>query len=120
MKLAITSDGSDLTSRVAARFGRARYFITYDVDSGEVEAIDNAQNLYAPQGAGIQAARNVADAGVQALITGNVGPRAFTALQAASVAVYLEAAGTVGEAIERYKAGELEPTEGSNVEGHWV
>ena len=84
MKLAVTSDGSDATSRMASRFGRARYFIIYDVDSGEMEAVDNAQNLDAPQGAGIQAARNVADAGVQAVITGNVGPRAFAALQAAN------------------------------------
>lgn len=120
MKLAVTSDGGDLTGRVAARFGRARYFIIYDVDSGEVEAVDNAQNLEAPQGAGIQAARNIADAGVQAVITGNVGPRAFAALQAAGVPVYLEAAGTVGEAIERYKAGELKPIDGASAEGHWV
>ena len=120
MKVAITSDGNDATSRVAARFGRARYLIVYDVDTGQMEAVDNAQNLEAAQGAGIQAARNVAEAGVQAVITGNVGPKAFAALQAANVSVYLKAAGTVGEAIERYKAGELEPTEGSNVEGHWV
>lgn len=81
MKLAVTSDGSDLTSRVAARFGRARYFIIYDLDSGEVKvkAIDNAQNLDAPQGAGIQAVRNIVDAGVQAVITGNVPRRAFAA-----------------------------------------
>ena len=120
MKLAITSDGGDLTGQVAARFGRARYFIIYDLDSSEVEAIDNTQNLAAPQGAGIQAARNVADAGVQAVITGSVGPRAFAALQAAGVPVYLEASGTVGEAIERYKAGKLQPAGGANVDGHWV
>ena len=120
MKLAITSDASDLASPVAPRFGRAKCFIVYDLDSGEVEAMDNSQNLEAVQGVGIQAARNIVDAGVRAVITGNVGPKAFAALQAANVSVYLEAAATVGEAIERYKAGELKPTDGANVEGHWT
>lgn len=120
MKLAITSDGSDLSSRVAARFGRARYFIIYDVDSGEMEAVDNVQNLEALQGAGIQAAQNIVELGVDAAITGNVGPRAFATLQAGAVKIYIGATGSVSDATEQFKAGKLECVTKANVEEHWV
>ena len=53
MKIAITAQGPELSAQVDPRFGRAKYFIIYDVDSDEFEAVDNEQNLNAPQGAGI-------------------------------------------------------------------
>ena len=54
------------------------------------------------------------------VITGNVGPKAFAALQAANVKVYPGVTGTVKEAVEKFKAGELQPADGANVEGHWM
>ena len=120
MKLAITSEGEDLSSAVDPRFGRAKYFIVLDTETGDYAAHNNAQNLNAVQGAGIQAGRNVADLGVEAVLTGNVGPKAFSVLQAAGVKVYIGAAGTVAEAVEKFKAGELKPVSEANVEGHWI
>jgi predicted Fe-Mo cluster-binding NifX family protein len=57
---------------------------------------------------------------VGALITGHVGPKAFSALQAGHVAIYTGASGTVAEAIEQYKAGKLRAAQSADVEGHWV
>jgi predicted Fe-Mo cluster-binding NifX family protein len=119
MKVAVTSEGPDLDSRVDPRFGRCRYFIVVDTDSNESTAHDNAQNVGAVQGAGIQAGRTVVELGVSAVVTGNVGPKAFATLQAGNVEVYLGASGTVGQAIEQLKAGQLQATGKANVEGHW-
>jgi predicted Fe-Mo cluster-binding NifX family protein len=57
--------------------------------------------------------------GAQAVVTGNVGPKAFRILNAAGIKVYLSAEGTVAEAIRKFKAGELKETTVANVEGHW-
>jgi len=55
MEIAITATGKDISSNVDPRFGRAKYFIVVDTDTNESAAHDNAQNLNAAQGAGIQA-----------------------------------------------------------------
>ncbi|HUS46721.1 MAG TPA: NifB/NifX family molybdenum-iron cluster-binding protein [Phycisphaerae bacterium] len=120
MKVVVTSQGTDLNSQVDPRFGRAKYFLVVDTDTGESEAHDNSQNLNALQGAGVQAGKNVTDLGAQAVITGHVGPRAFAALQAGGVRIYVGASGTVQQAIEALKAGALQETSKANVEGHWA
>ena len=120
MKVAVTSQGPDLESQVDARFGRAKYFIVVDTDTGQSRAEDNTQNLNAVHGAGIQAARKVVEQGVEAVVTGNVGPKAFSALQAANVEVHVGASGSVGNAVEQFKAGQLRCLEKPTVEGHWT
>ena len=120
MKIAITSQGPDPDSRVDQRFGRAKYFMVADTETGEFEPHDNSQNLNAAQGAGIQAARNVASLGVEAVVTGNVGPKAYASLQAGNVKVYIGAAGSVSDALEQFNAGRLQCANEANVEGHWA
>jgi len=120
MKAVVTSQGRELNSPVDSRFGRAKYFVVVDTETGDFSATDNSQNLNALQGAGIQAGKNVVDLGAQAVITGHVGPKAFATLQAGSVAIYTGASGTVAEAIEQFKAGKLDHSNGADVEGHWV
>jgi len=120
MKVAVTSQGRELTSPVDPRFGRARYFILVDTETGQATAADNSQNLNAAQGAGVQAGRNVVELGAAAVITGHVGPKAFATLQAGGVRVYTGASGSVAEAIEQLKAGRLQQSTGADVEGHWA
>jgi predicted Fe-Mo cluster-binding NifX family protein len=119
MKIAITTTGEDLDSAVDLRFGRARGFIIYDDMSDDYHYIDNKQNLSAMQGAGVQSAKKVIDLGVGAVITGNVGPKAFTTLQAGDVEIYIGAEGSVKNVIDDYKNGKLQKASGANVESHW-
>ena len=119
MKIAITTSGDSLEAAVDPRFGRAKAFIIYDTDSGEWSVLDNAQNVNAAQGAGVQSGMTVVNAGVGAVITGNCGPRGYATLAAADIKVCTGATGTVREAIERFKAGELKPADGSNVGAHF-
>jgi len=120
MKIAVSSTGKDMDSRVDQRFGRAAFFIIVDTESEGFIARDNTQNLNAMQGAGIQSAKNVVDLGVQAVLTGNMGPKAFSTLQAAGVDVYTGVSGTINDAIETFKTGTLGKTGKPNVEGHWM
>jgi len=119
MKVAVTAQGPNLDSLVDPRFGRARYFLLFDTDTGQSTAHDNVQNLNAPQGAGIQAAQTVVQLGAEAVLTGNVGPKAFATLQAGRVVIYPKATGTVRQALEALRSGRLQPAAKANVEGHW-
>ncbi len=92
MKLAISSSENNLDSQVDLRFGRAKGFIIYETDNDAFEFVDNVQNLEAAQGAGIQAAQNVVNKNVEAVITGHCGPKAFRVLSTSGVKIY-----TVGE-----------------------
>ena len=107
MKIAITAEGKELSSEIDLRFGRAKVLLVVDTDTGDFQAHDNTVNLNAAHGAGIQAGQDIANLGVEAVITGNVGPNAFKTLNAANVKVFLAEKQTVQQAIDSYKAGEL-------------
>ncbi|MFW5860576.1 MAG: NifB/NifX family molybdenum-iron cluster-binding protein [Planctomycetota bacterium] len=119
MRIAVTTTGTAPSASVDRRFGRAQRFLIVDTGSDTVEVVDNTQNLQAAQGAGIQAAQNVADADVDVLLTGHVGPKAFATLQAAGITVVTGAAGTVEEAVAAFLAGEIRPAAQADVNGHW-
>ncbi|MBD3241022.1 MAG: dinitrogenase iron-molybdenum cofactor biosynthesis protein [Chitinivibrionales bacterium] len=119
MRIAVTAQGSTLDSAVDPRFGRCKHFVIFDSDTGSHESVDNTQNLQAAQGAGIQSAGTIADARCDVVLTGHCGPKAFTALEAAGIAVYAGVAGTVREAVESFKSGTLEQLKTADVQGHW-
>lgn len=120
MKVIVTASGRTADSPVDPRFGRAPHFIVVDTASGVVEAVDNADGVSAGQGAGVQAAQRVAGVGAECLITGHCGPKAFRALDAAGIAVYTGATGSVAHALEMLAAGQLKRAGGPDVGGHWM
>jgi predicted Fe-Mo cluster-binding NifX family protein len=73
------------------------------------EYFDNGQSQVMAQGAGIQAAQNIARAGASWVLTGYVGPKAFQALAAVGIKVAQNLEGlTVREALERFQSGRVE------------
>ena len=120
MRIAVTSQGCTVDDEVDPRFGRARTFLIVDSETNAMEVVDNEQNLQAAQGAGIQAARLVAERGAEVVITGHCGPRAYQTLSAAGIKVVVGAEGKVQEAVDGFVTGELKPSGAADVEGHWV
>ena len=110
MRIAITSQGPDLTCQVDPRFGRAPYLVLINTETEEFAALDNSRNLNASQGAGIQTVKDLVNEGVDAVVTGHVGPKAQEALEAAQVHVFLGASGTVEEALGELKFNQLRPS----------
>lgn len=119
MKIAVTATGRELSSLVDPRFGRAKFFAVVNLERDDLVVHDNAQNLQAAQGAGIQAAETVVQLGAGSVLTGNVGPKAFRALRAAGIRIYRVGEMSVAEAVAKFKAGELTESTEANVEGHW-
>ena len=119
MKIAVSAEQQGTQSPIDPRFGRANVFMVFDDENESWEFIDNNQNLNSAQGAGIQSAANVVNAGCEVLISGHCGPKAFAALSRAGVLVYTVKSGTVLDAINSYKSGHLTKIESADVEGHW-
>jgi len=119
MKVAITSQGKALDAPVDPRFGRAAYILIVDMDDDTFEVLDNSENVNAFKGAGIQAAASVADKCVDVLLTGYCGPKAFQTLEAAGIKVANDASGTVQEALEDFKKGNLVVADSANADAHW-
>lgn len=119
MKIAITSADGTLEGKVDERFGRARKIILYDVETKEHSVVDNAMNLNAAQGAGIQAAQNVVRSGATAIISGHFGPKAFQVIQMAGLDVYSATNISVKEAIQGFETGKLTKLAGADVQSHW-
>ena len=120
MKIAITASGTSLGAAFNSRFGRAENFVIYDTETKEVSKLSNHQNLNAEQGAGIQAAQNVVEAGVEAVVSGHFGPKSFRALEAAGIQMFTCEAKTVDDALMSFRRERLVSSEAPDVEGHWV
>lgn len=117
MKIAVTSKSNNMESEIDPRFGRCSYFLIIDIDAMSFEFISN-ESAMASGGAGIQAAQNVAKTGAEVVVTGNMGPNAFQTLSAAGIKVITRVNGTVKDAIEKYKKGELKEAATPNVGSH--
>ncbi len=117
-KVAVSATGESLEAAVDPRFGRTEYFVLYDLENDSWEAIKNPA-AYEARGAGIAAATFLVEKGVEAVITGNCGPKAFAVLAAAGVKVYPFSGGSVSEAIEQFKQGKLSAVESPNVDSHF-
>ncbi len=120
MKIAVTSNGSDLSAQVDPRFGRCDHFIIIDPDTMTFDVLDNKQSLDLPQGAGIQAGKTIANAKADVLITGNCGPKAFLVLERAGIQVVTGANGTITEVVQKFQNGDFQSAKGANVDGHWM
>ena len=117
MRVVITANGIDLTAPASPVFGRCPAYVFVDTETMDFEGTDNPA-IGAGSGAGIQAAQFVIQRGAQAVVSGNIGPNAFSVFQGSGVPVYLFGGGTVREAVEAYKAGRLQPVGGANVPAH--
>jgi predicted Fe-Mo cluster-binding NifX family protein len=107
MKIAIPSNDKEMVSE---NFGRAGFFVIFDLENHTTEIINNEVNLNAEQGAGIQSASLLVKNGINAVLAPHVGPKAFEVLKSAKLTIFATTGKNmaVKDALEQYKAGILE------------
>jgi predicted Fe-Mo cluster-binding NifX family protein len=118
MKICVSASAGSLDANVDSRFGRCPYFVVVDSETLEFTVVSN-DSTNAAHGAGIQAAQTVANMGVKVVITGNVGPNAFNVLSATGIKIVTGASGSVRDAVEKYKSGQLKEVGNPTVGGHF-
>ena len=107
MRIAVASEGRELSSKIDPRFGRARYVVIHDTASGELEVLDNQEISQLAGGAGVKAAEAVVDNNIDYVISQNFGPKALQVFKVANVKAAVFSDGTVADAIELTKRGQL-------------
>lgn len=101
------SDPGGLDSPGDPRFGRAPAYLLCDRSGSDVEAIDNP-NVEAAHGAGTGAAALMARSGVRDVIAGEFGPKAYQALAAAKITMWVAPPGqTARELLTQLSEGAL-------------
>jgi predicted Fe-Mo cluster-binding NifX family protein len=118
MKICVSASSGSLDANVDSRFGRCPYFVVVDSETLEFTVVSN-DSTNAAHGAGIQAAQTAANMGVKVVITGNVGPNAFNVLSATGIKIVTGASGSVRDAVEKYKRGQLKEAGNPTVGGHF-
>ena len=105
MKIGVSARGGSIEAEIEPRFGRSPYFLIVDPESMRFEAFTNPAT-HLPGGAGPRAVQELVRRGAGKVLTGQVGPKAQQALEAAGIDVVTGVTGTVRMAIEGYLAGE--------------
>ena len=111
IKVAVSSTGKDVQSEVSDVFGRCQYFIIAEIENKKIVKTECIENTSANQigGAGIYAAKTVAEKGAEVVITGNIGPRASAVLKQFNIEVYGKGkCKSVEEALREFINGKLE------------
>ena len=107
MRIAVASEGRELSSKIDPRFGRARYVIIHDTESGETEVLDNQEISQLAGSAGVKAAEAVVNKNVDYVVSQNFGPNALRVFKVANVKAAVFSDGTVADAIELTKSNRL-------------
>jgi predicted Fe-Mo cluster-binding NifX family protein len=101
MRLAVVSEGEELSSYVSDDFGHAPFFLLVDYDSLDFEVIVN--EFIDAEGAGMKVAQALTDLNVDVVLTGGIGGHGRDILEKAGIEVSTDEDGTVEECIEGYK-----------------
>lgn len=117
MKIAVTATSTGLDAPASPIFGRSAYLVLVDTETFECESLPNPA-VGASGGAGVEAAQFLIRHGVQALVTGNIGPNAFQVFSAAQIPVYTYDGSSVRAAVQAYLDGELNAVSGPSARAH--
>jgi len=116
LKVAVSSLGQTLDDQIDFRFGRCtQYLIVDTTDMSFNVLINSAQNE--GHGAGIRASQAVINAGINAVITGQVGPNAYRTFAAANISIFT-AAGSIRSALVNFVENRLIAQTGPSNSGH--
>ena len=112
MKIILSATGKGLESQVDVRFGRCPFYVAVEVENNKITKSESIENPAAMQGggAGISAAQLVANMKPNAVITNNIGPRAFQVLSQVGITVY-QGNGIIQDVVQQYLDGKLKKIE---------
>ena len=115
-KMAVSSAGADLESKISS-LARCSYFVLFE-GSPEDYRIVKCGSKEAPNEKGPKVAQKLTELDVDIVITSTIGPRAFSILKEAGIAVKAGCKGTVEDAVKKCAAGRLKDCKGATYAGN--
>lgn len=108
MRVAIPVDKDNMETSVCNSFGRAPYFLIYDMETKKNSFLDNSA-VTSTSGAGIKAAQLLVDNKVSALLTPRCGENAANVLKTADIKLYKTTTSSTKANIDAFINRELSP-----------
>ncbi|HHV38917.1 MAG TPA: dinitrogenase iron-molybdenum cofactor biosynthesis protein [Tepidimicrobium sp.] len=108
MKVGIPVNRDSMDTNVCLSFGRAPYYLIYDIESEEGSFLENGA-ASSQGGAGIKAAQLIVDSGIDAVIVPRCGKNAADVLISADIKLYKISSDSISENIEAFIEGKLSP-----------
>jgi len=102
MKVGVLTEGDSLDSFIADDFGRAAFFLIVDTETLDYVVVKN-EFANAVEGAGMKVADAIIGLGVDAIITGGIGPHGYDKLTGAGIKVSFDEDGTAEEGVANLK-----------------
>lgn len=115
-RIAFTSDGRTIESRISHSLAGASYFIIAEGDPDNMTVIENPGKGRGSEG-GERAAAALVKEMVDTIVTSNIGPRAARILEEAHITVHAGCHGTISEAMAKCLSGKLTETHGASYSG---
>ena len=108
MKIAISSNGKNTEDNVSEVFGRCSHFVIVEIKNKKAVNTETVENIHSEQQGrtGISVAQSLVDKKIEAVITGNIGPRALDVLRQLKIEVFI-GSGPVNENIRQFLDGKL-------------
>ncbi|MFB6132004.1 MAG: NifB/NifX family molybdenum-iron cluster-binding protein [Halanaeroarchaeum sp.] len=110
-----TTDDVGLEAAKSNHFGRAPVYTIVDPETDAVETVENRSR---PAGGSKMPPEFVADHGVDAVLVDHVGRRGMELFEELDIEVYHAPQQTVRDAVEAFRAGELEELEMADAHEH--
>lgn len=122
MRIAVSADNKNgLDSVVSPHFGRCPFFVLVDLEDSAVVEVRELENPYYAHHQPGQVPAFIHEQGANVMLTGGMGGRAIMFFQQFGIKGVTGAHGTVRQALERYRGGQLsgaEPCKESQEHGH--
>ena len=117
-KVTLPAKGNDLNAQISEYFGRAPYFIIYDVNRKVFWTIPNPF-VNEAHAVGLRVGTMLVKKRVGVIVCKNIGPEPIKKFNDSKIKVYIGAEGTVADGIKQYKNNHLILTKKPNVPTHY-
>ena len=107
-RIAVASDGEDMSSSVSAHFGRCPFYILVDVEDESIVSNQSVSNpFYNAHGQPGQVPQFISEQGAHVILAGGMGQRAVEFYQQFGIEVATGVASSVQNAVEAYLSGSI-------------
>ncbi len=96
-------ENSGMGSEIDTRFGRANYFMVYDIDDNKIISVEDNKYKSEGHGVGIKTAGTAVEKGCTLVIGAQPGPKAEQVFKEGNVEMFVVTEGSVKDAILKYK-----------------
>ena len=115
-KMAVSSSGAGIESKISS-LARCTHFVLFEGSPDDYRIVKCASAV-APSEKGPKVAQKLTELDVDIVITSTIGPRAFSILKEAGIAVKAGCRGTVEDAVKKCAAGKLKDCKGATYAGN--